>query len=527
MRYHPRMFNGAPGMRERAWTLGVVALLMVFLAWPLALVLGHGLLSAGTLAPRFVLALLARSLLVAAVSSLGAVVLGSALAYAVVRAGVPRSRFVVAVVRLAMVAPPFLASVSLLLLLGDDGLLVRVTGFRIGIEGFFGVVLAQIVTVAPYVFMTMARGFRQTDGAPEEAALSLGANEPVVFRRITLALARPALIRSWLAALVRCLGDFANPFLIGGGLPLLATEIYGRAVDGQDAAGAAALGVVLLASCLLAWSLRPGGTGDGQDEPDGVSRSGAGRIVPGVAGRLLTGLAGASAAVIAALYAAVAAASVVGPTGMSLAHYGALLAGAVAGSIILSVRLALLAAATGAVLAVVMAAAAGGRRPSAGWLIERAGLVPAALPGPVLGLGYLLAVGRPATIWILVASVVVWKLPRAVAAATRVLGRRHRAAEEVAVSLGASRARVLRQIILPGLTPALAAAFGELFVGAMVTVNVLALLATPELTPGAVAALLLARRGELGLACAVGTVLVGLVLAAGAGARFAARQRAA
>jgi iron(III) transport system permease protein len=238
-------------------------------------------------------------------------------------------------------------------------------------------------------------------------------------------------------------------------------------------------------------------------------------------------LAGASAAVIAALYAAVAAASVVGPTGMSLAHYGALLAGAVAGSIILSVKLALLAAATGAVLAVVMAAAAGGRRPSAGWLIERAGLVPAALPGPVLGLGYLLAVGRPATIWILVASVVVWKLPRAVAAATRVLGRRHRAAEEVAVSLGASRARVLRQIILPGLTPALAAAFGELFVGAMVTVNVLALLATPELTPGAVAALLLARRGELGPACAVGTVLVGLVLAAGAGARFAARQRAA
>jgi len=111
------------------------ALLALFVAWPLLLVLVRGATRSAELAGGAWLAVLARSFAVAAVSTAVAVALGSGLAYAVTRADVPGKRLVAIACRLPAVLPPFFAALALLLLFGDGGLVVRVLGRRAGIAG--------------------------------------------------------------------------------------------------------------------------------------------------------------------------------------------------------------------------------------------------------------------------------------------------------------------------------------------------------------------------------------------------------
>src|SRR5207253_1141042 len=230
---------------------------------------------------------------------------------------------------------------------------VRAVGWRAGIAGFGGVVVAQTVAFLPDAFLVMVHTFRRTDDALEEAALNLGAGALATARDVTLALARPGLVWAALSVFVLCLSDFGNPFLIGGDFGVLTTEIYVRAARAHDLGGAAALSVPLIVPCLVAHALTAGWLG----APPRPSRWTI-HSAPGLGGVLATAIG----------------------------------------------RLA--------------------TRPHAVavTLIERWARLPAALPGTVLGVGYLLAFGgaagpRAGAIWILAASIVFGKLPRAVSAA--------------------------------------------------------------------------------------------------------------
>ena len=96
------------GARVAAIVVGVVAaLLAVFVAWPIVLVLARGASHYPELAGRGALSILRRSLAVAAMSAVSAVALGSVLAYAVTRADIPGKRIVSCATSLPMlICPP-------------------------------------------------------------------------------------------------------------------------------------------------------------------------------------------------------------------------------------------------------------------------------------------------------------------------------------------------------------------------------------------------------------------------------------
>jgi iron(III) transport system permease protein len=107
-----------------------------------------------------------------------------------------------------------------------------------------------------------------------------------------------------------------------------------------------------------------------------------------------------------------------------------------------SVKLALVSGIAGTVLTLLAAYIVERRRPPGARALEFLGLLPAALPGTLVGVGYILAFNVPpvlltGTIWILVTSVVFWKFPVAVLAAINALKQIDPAVEEAAVSLGA------------------------------------------------------------------------------------------
>jgi iron(III) transport system permease protein len=135
----------------------------------------------------------------------------------------------------------------------------------------------------------------------------------------------------------------------------------------------------------------------------------------------------------------------------------------------------------------------------------------------VIGVGYILAFNVPpvlltGTIWILVTSVVFWKFPVAVLAAVNALKQIDPAIEEAAVSLGAGSVKTFVRVVLPLLTGTAFSIFVYFFINGMVTVSAVIFLIFPGFNLGSVAILNQVENGYPGVACALGTIILAIVV---------------
>ncbi|PYN06731.1 MAG: ABC transporter permease, partial [Candidatus Rokuibacteriota bacterium] len=238
----------------------VLALLLAFVVWPVVRVLAlsvagpRGLAQYAAFFSSWRLArILVNSLLVSAVSTLITVAVAVVLAYAVTRTTVPGKRFVSLMSLLPLISPPFLVSLSFILLFGRNGVVTRALGLDWSIYGFHGIVAAQVFTFLPQAYILLANVLGNIDTSLEEAAENLGAGLLTTLGRVTLALARPGLASAALIVFILCMTDFGNPILIGGRYNVLATEIYAQVIGMNDFPAAAVMSVVLLVPCLAAY----------------------------------------------------------------------------------------------------------------------------------------------------------------------------------------------------------------------------------------------------------------------------------
>jgi iron(III) transport system permease protein len=113
-----------------------------------------------------------------------------------------------------------------------------------------------------------------------------------------------------------------------------------------------------------------------------------------------------------------------------------------------------------------------------------------------------------------VASVVFWKLPVAVLAGINALKQIDPAIEEAAVSLGAGGVRTFIRVVLPLLRGAAFSIFVYFFINGLVTVSAVIFLISPGLNLASVAILAQVENGYPGVACALGTILLAIVVGA-------------
>jgi iron(III) transport system permease protein len=341
---------------------------------------------------------------------------------------------------------------------------------------------------------------------------------------VTLALARPGLASAGLIVFILCMTDFGNPILVGGRYDVLATEIYAQAIGMNDFASASTMSVVLIVPCLAAYLLDAFGVGP---RPCVMMAGASGTVLrptPAAVRWPLFAVSGGIALFIAAIYGLIPLGSVVRLWGsdwsLSLQHYGFRSTAEGAWPIWNSLKLALVSGIVGTALALVTAYLVERRRPALGAAargIEFLSLLPAALPGTVIGLGYVLAFDGPpllltGTIWILVASVVFRKLPRATLAAVNALEQIDPAIEEAAVSLGAGGVRTFTRLVRPLLTGTAFSIFVHFFINGMVTVSAVIFLIHPGFTLGSVAILARVEHGDPGAACALATIILAIVI---------------
>ena len=184
------------------------------------------------------------TLAVSAVVCLVNAVMGTVVAWILVRDRFPGQGVVNAIIDLPFALPTIVAGLTLLALYGPNG--------PVGANVAFSrtaVFLALLFVTLPFVIRTVQPVLLELDRDMEEAAASLGAGPLLTFRHIVFPNVFPAILSGVALAFARAIGEFGAVVLISGNLPFK-TEVASVFIFGQiesgDAPGAAAVSVVIL-----------------------------------------------------------------------------------------------------------------------------------------------------------------------------------------------------------------------------------------------------------------------------------------
>jgi sulfate/thiosulfate transport system permease protein len=195
------------------------------------------------------LAALRLTFAVALAVAAGNVVMGTVIAWVLVRDEFPGKRAVNALIDLPFALPTIVAGVTLLALYGDTS----PVGISLGYTRA-GVVLALAFVTLPFVVRSVQPVLVTMEPDMEEAARCLGAGPLTSFRRIVLPTIAPALLAGAALAFARAVGEFGSVVILSGSIPYR-TEVASvhvfALVENDDIAGAAAVSVVLLATSVL------------------------------------------------------------------------------------------------------------------------------------------------------------------------------------------------------------------------------------------------------------------------------------
>ncbi len=176
------------------------------------------------------------------------VVMGTVLAWVLVRDDFPGKRLVEVLIDVPFALPTIVAGVVLLSLYGSNSP-VGIT--LLGTQR--GVALALLFVTLPFVVRTVQPVLMAMDTDAEQAAATLGASPRVVFGRVVLPVLLPAIASGAALSFARAMGEYGSMLLISGGLQRASVSsmyIYSR-IQNFDYADASATATILLGVSLV------------------------------------------------------------------------------------------------------------------------------------------------------------------------------------------------------------------------------------------------------------------------------------
>lgn len=175
-------------------------------------------------------------------------VMGTLIAWVLVRDEFPGKKFINTVIDLPFALPTIVAGIVLLALYGPNSPLgVNIAYTRVGVG------LALLFVTLPFVVRSVQPVLISFDKEMEDASKSLGASPWTTFRRVILPNLRGGILAGCALAFGRALGEFGSIVLIAGNLPFK-TEVapvylFGQ-IENDNLQGASAVSMVLLLAAL-------------------------------------------------------------------------------------------------------------------------------------------------------------------------------------------------------------------------------------------------------------------------------------
>ncbi len=172
-------------------------------------------------------------------------VVGTAIAWVLVRDRFPGKGLLNSVIDLPFALPTIVAGITLLALYGN--------GSPLGVDisrTVIGVSMALLFVTLPFVVRAVQPTLMELDRDMEEAAASLGAGRWTIFRKIVLPNLRPAILAGAALAFARAIGEFGSLVLLAGNIKIASIYIFAKIGSG-DTVGAASVSIVLLLVSVL------------------------------------------------------------------------------------------------------------------------------------------------------------------------------------------------------------------------------------------------------------------------------------
>ncbi len=177
------------------------------------------------------------------------VVMGTLIAWVLVRDDFPGKGVVNALIDLPFALPTIVASIVLLSLYGPQSPIdIQLNATQPGL------VVALAFVTLPFVVRSVQPVLIEVDIEVEQAAASLGADNWTTFRRIVLPTLAPAIISGGGLAFARAIGEFGSVVLIGGNIPgetQVASQYIQQQIEVDRPVSAAAVSVALLVIAFL------------------------------------------------------------------------------------------------------------------------------------------------------------------------------------------------------------------------------------------------------------------------------------
>jgi iron(III) transport system permease protein len=447
-------------------------------------------------------------------------------AYALTRSCMPLKGVFRTVALTPLLAPSLLAAISFIYWFGNQGVLKGI--FFSSIYGAPGIIVSELFAVFPHALMILITALTLADARLYEAADALGTSAMRKFFTITLPGAKYGLISAALVTFTLVITDFGIPKVIGGSFDVLATDIFKLVIGQQDFQRGAVVAMFLLAPALLTFFV------DRFVQRKQTSMLTA-RAVPYVPRKspgfdlAMTLYCVAIAALMLAVFGMALYASFVKfwpyDLSFSLRHYAfGLVDAEVNVAFFNSLKLAFGTALGGTALVFVGAYLLEKTR-GMEWMrpgVQLLALLPMAVPGLVLGLGYIFffnAPGNPLhvlyhTMTLLVLCTIVHFYTTGHLTAVTALKALDAEFEAVSASLKVPFYRTFWRVTAPICTPALIDISRYFFINAMTTISAVVFLYSPDTKVASIAILNLDEAGEPGAAAAMAVLIAATSLAA-------------
>ncbi len=430
---------------------------------------------------------------------------------------------------LPVVSPPFVLSLSMIMLFGKAGIITRhLLGiYDNNVYGFWGIAIVQTMTFFPVCYMMFRGLLKNIDPSMEEAARDMGASRWKVFTSVTLPLLLPGIGNAFLVTFIESIADFANPMIIGGSYDTLATTIYLQITGAYDKNGACAMAVVLLGITMIMFIVqkyylerKTAATLTGKASRVRMLIEDKSVTVP------LTVLCSMMALFVIIMYICV-------PFGALFRTWGRDFSlttrwfeqvftrykgfKAFKDSFLLSI----IAAPITALLSMIISYLVVKRKFKAKGFIELVSMLAMAVPGTVLGIGYIRGFaggmfhsgflqGIYGTGVILVIVFVVRSLPTGTRSGISALRQIDKSIEESAYDMGAGSMKVFTSVTLPLIKDSFLSGLVTAFVRSITAISAIILLVTPSYLLITVQINEFAEKGSYGIACAFATILIAI-----------------
>ena len=419
-----------------------------------------------------------------------------------------------------LVAPPFIFSLSLILLGGRSGVIPKLFDLDFNIYGWPGVVIAQIITFLPLGYLMIENVLRSMGANMEDAAADMRAGDYQILFKIIIPLSYPGILKAALLVFLMAIADFGNPMLISGNVHFLATDAYLYWVGENNLEMAAVFCVFLIIPSMIMFIIHEFMLkGRSFTTIGGKPQHAEERPISKKIFYPMMVIVGPMSVLIVACFGMIFLGAftkilMINNT-FTLEHFNSPNGIRSLGT---SIKFALSAACIAPLIGVTLSYIFVRKRVPFKQALEFLSLLGFAVPGTVMGVGYILAFNSPplkltGTFLIMVINEAFRNLSVSLEAGTSKLHQIDVAIEEAAVDMGASAFKTFVRIVLPLISSALIAGFIYTFMVGMIAVSAVIFLISPGKDLAALYILAVAEQGNLGMACAISIMLIGVVLA--------------